>query len=135
MKGSPTSPSRSEQNSPHPPGTSWQNGQGGQAPPRPADIRADNRRDSQHDLGHGSSCRILTKRAPATPASASPTRAADHTHQVLADRRDQPVFAATPAVHCRQDSGRGGVKPNHCSTTSDSLTAAALTPLSIVTGR
>jgi hypothetical protein len=34
-----------------------------------------------------------------------------------------------------QNPGRGGLKPNRCSTTSDSLTAAARTPLSTVTGR
>src|SRR5689334_9847241 len=92
MTGLPTSPSRLERNCPHPPETSSQSGQDGLARLRPADIRAKttaeihNYHDSREFLPHPDQ----TVGAAATPASASPTRAA-YTLRFLADRRVSTV--------------------------------------------
>ena len=87
-----------------------------------------------HDLRTGVLAASLAKRAPGYTSLDFPDLSAPQpAHHVLANRRDQPVCSGSHSS--RQDSGRGGLKPNHCSTTRDSLTAAARTPLPMVTER
>jgi len=95
MTGSPPSPSRLERNCPHPPGTSSQNGQGGQAPPRPADIRA--RQPPRFTTTTTCARQFLPYPWPDTPRYTSlgfQTRTAP-THRVRARPGNQRVCAVT----------------------------------------
>src|SRR5215475_8114067 len=96
MTDSPTSPSRLEQNSPHPPGPSSQNGQNGQPPSRPADIRA--RQPPRCTTTTTAAREFLPHPRPNAPRLPRPVRAAAHTHQVLAYGRDQPVCSDSRSV-------------------------------------
>jgi hypothetical protein len=85
-----------------------------------------------HDLRTGVLAASLAKGVPGYTSLDFPDLPAPQpTHQVVADRRDQPVRSDTRSA---EDPSRG-LKLNHRSTTSDSLGAAARTPLSMATGR